>query len=452
MEEPPHEPRRPAYEPPDPERPASSTPARMEFGHELPPAEEGHDPYAALRLPHYRRFALGWTFGIIGHQIQGVAVGWEVYQRTGKAISLGYVGAVQAIPLVLLALPAGLMADSFNRRKLVMLSLALSAACSLGLAACSYLHGSVEYMYLLLLLSSTATTLGRPARMALLPQIVPAEIFSNAATWNSSLFQVASVAGPALGGIVVAINLPMAYVLDAACLLTFLAILFRLKHPGAPRTAPPRDKGGFLAGIRFVWQTRVLLAALALDLFAVLLGGATYLLPIFAKDILEAGPAGFGWLRAAPAIGAFLTAMVLAHLPPMKHAGRNMLVAVMGFGIATIIFGLSKSFWLSFIMLFLTGAFDNVSVVVRHTLAQLLTPDSMRGRVSAVNSVFIGASNELGGFESGVTAAWWGPVPSVVVGGIGAITVVAVVATLSPPLRNFGSLHDARPENPEKEG
>ncbi|MBI2195258.1 MAG: MFS transporter [Planctomycetes bacterium] len=417
----------------------------------MPPARPGHDPYAALRLPGYRLYALGWLFGVVGHQIQGVAVGWEVYQRTGEALSLGYVGAIQAIPLILLALPAGHLADTMDRRKLTLVSALLSAGFSLGLAGCSYYQGSIRLFYLLLFFGAIATTLGRPARQALLPQIVPPHLFANAATWNSSLFQVASVTGPALGGVVVAFHVPLAYLLDAACMLLFALMLFFLRLRHTPREAQPASLQSLLAGVRFVFRSRVMLGAISLDLFAVLLGGATYLLPIFAKDILHVGPAGFGWLRAAPALGALATAMILAHLPPMKHAGRAMLLAVAGFGVATLLFGLSRSFMLSFAMLFLTGVMDNISVVVRHTLVQLLTPDPMRGRVSAVNSVFIGASNELGGFESGVTAAVLGPVGSVVLGGFGTLAVVGASAILCPQLRNFGCLQDARPEEEQQD-
>jgi hypothetical protein len=239
---------------------------------------------------------------------------------------------------------------------------------------------------------------------------------------------------------------PLAYVLSAAGSLVFIVLLNRLDLGiiSGP-TGRATSLQALLAGIRFVWQARLLLAIISLDLFAVLLGGAVYLLPIYAQDILQVGATGFGWLQAAPAVGAFCTALVLSYVPPMKHAGRNLLLAVAGFGAATIIFGVSTSFWLSLCMLFLTGVFDNVSVVIRHTLVQLLTPDPMRGRVSAVNMVFIGASNELGGLESGLVAHWFGAVFSVVSGGIGTLIVVALSALWSPQLRAFGPLNEAKP-------
>jgi len=411
-----------------------------------PPAEERHDPYAAFRVRDYRLYAFGSIIAFIGHQIQGVAIGWEIYERTGAALSLGLVGGVQAIPLLLLALPAGHLADVFNRRNIIILSQFLAASCSLGLAALSYCEGPISGMYLLLLLNSTVVTLGRPARQALLPQLVPAEIFSNAMTWNSSLFQVASVVGPALGGFVILVSIPLAYVIDAIFRLVFMALMFGLKPRKPKRDGEGLSLTSFLAGVDYVWKRKVILSAISLDMFAVLLGGAVYLLPIFAKDILEVGEWGFGWLRAAPGVGAFCMALLLAHLPPIKRAGRALLLGVAAFGVATIIFGISRSFWLSMAMLFLTGAFDNISVVVRHTLVQMLTPDEMRGRVSAVNSVFIGSSNELGGMESGLTAEWLGVVWSVVVGGIGTIGVVGLTAWLCPSIRKFGSLKDAKPD------
>ncbi|OUC07982.1 MFS transporter, partial [Litorilinea aerophila] len=284
---------------------------------------------------------------------------------------------------------------------------------SLALAGRSVAQGSIAWMYFFLFLDAAAVMIGRPARTALVPQLVPAEVFPNAVTWNTSMMQIASVLGPALGGVIVAFNVPMAYVITAASSLLFLVMLARLDFRFDTRPVGGASLQTLLAGIQFVWKTRIILTMISLDLFAVLLGGAVYLLPIYAEDILQVGATGFGWLRAAPAIGAFCMAMLMVYLPPMKHAGRALLLNVAGFGVATIIFGISKSFWLSFAMLFLTGAFDNVSMIVRQTLQQLLTPDHMRGRVSAVSSVFVGASNELGGLESGLVAHWFGPVVSV---------------------------------------
>jgi MFS family permease len=301
-------------------------------------------------------------------------------------------------------------------------------------------------MYLCLFAGAIANAMGWPARSALLPQIVPGEVFSNAATWNSSAFQVAAMVGPALGGAIITQSVPAAYLIDAGLSLTFLFLLMQLHVQAVARPREPISMQSLAAGIRFVWRTKIILATITLDLFAVLFGGAVALIPAYAQDILHVGSVGFGWLRGAPAIGALLMALWIAHRPPMQKAGRNMLWAVAGFGIGTIIFGLSHSFWLSFLMLLLTGACDNVSVVVRHTLVQMLTPDGMRGRVSAVNNVFIGASNELGAFESGVVGRFLGAVWSVVIGGIGTLVVVGAVAVIWPQVRGFGSLQDAKPE------
>ncbi|MBC8120946.1 MAG: MFS transporter, partial [Gemmatimonadaceae bacterium] len=262
--------------------------------------------------------------------------------------------------------------------------------------------------------------------------------------WNSSGFQVASMAGPAIGGLLIALQgeAALVYVVDALLILaSFGCVAFIGGRQRQPSPEAPSFKS-LVAGISFVWRSKLILAALTLDMFAVLLGGATTLLPVFAKDILQVGPAEFGWLRAAPAIGAFVMAFALAHLPPLRQAGKTLLWAVAGFGVVTVVFGLSRWFWLSLLMLVLSGALDNISVVVRHTLVQLRTPDYMRGRVSAVNSVFIGSSNELGGFESGVAAALFGPVLAVVGGGIGTVAVVLAVAFTWPQIRALGLLEE----------
>jgi len=416
-----------------------------------------HDPYAAFRLPGYRAYVIGWLVAMVGTRIQSVAIGWEMYQRTGDALSLGLVGLAQALPTMLLALPAGYLADRFDRTRLVMTSLGLMTLTSLALAALSYTKGSVELMYLFLFLDATAVILGRPARTALLPTLVPAPIFSNAVMWNTSLMQVTGVLGPALGGVIVAFSVPVAYVITAATSLIFMLLLSRMKFTAQAKSRPGESRAAsfetLVAGMRFVWRKKIVLTMISLDMFAVLLGGAVYLLPIYAEDILNVGATGFGWLRAAPAVGAFVMALLLVYMPPMQKAGRMLLWCVAAFGAATIVFGISQSFWLTFAMLFLTGAFDNVSMVIRGTLLQLLTPDEMRGRVSAVSSIFIGASNELGGLESGVVAHWFGPVFSAVSGGIGTLIVVGVTAFLSPELRRYGALDgsqepDAPPSMP----
>ncbi|RME58610.1 MAG: MFS transporter, partial [Caldilineae bacterium] len=356
-----------------------------------PNPSTGHDPYAAFRVPNYRFYVLGWFIAMLGTRIQSVAIGWEMYQRTGDALSLGLVGLAQALPTMLLALPAGFLADKFNRPRLVMVSLLAMTATSLSLAWLSYTKGPVSWMYLLLFLDAAAVMIGRPARVALVPQLVPAQVFPNAVTWNTSLMHISSVVGPALGGFIIAFSVPLAYTVTAASSLLFAAMLTRLHFRTDRKDVGAASIRSLLAGIQFVWNTRIILTMISLDLFAVLLGGAVYLLPIFAEDIFHVGATGFGWLRAAPAVGAFCMAILMVYLPPMKRAGRALLWTVAGFGVATIIFGLSKNYWLAFAMLFLTGAFDNVSMIIRQTLQQLLTPDHMRGRVSAVSSVFVGA-------------------------------------------------------------
>jgi MFS family permease len=313
-----------------------------------------------------------------------------------------------------------------------------------GLAALAFWQGPVPLIYGCLLLTGCSRAFAAPARQALLPQIIPEGLLANAITWNSSGWQIANVAGPALGGWVIAETSEVfdAYRLAALCSLTSAALALPVlpRVPAKARESP--SLASLLAGIRFLARTKLLLAAITLDLFAVLLGGATALLPIYASsEILDVGPTVFGWLRAAPAIGAFVMALALAHQPPLRRPGQALLLAVTGFGLATIVFGLSRDPILSFLMLALTGALDNISVVVRHTLVQLLTPDSMRGRVSAVNLVFISSSNELGAFESGMTAYWFGPVASVVGGGVGTIVVVLAVLWRWPELNRLGPLH-----------
>ena len=412
-----------------------------------------HDPYAAFRLVGYRRYVIGWFVAMLGTRIQAVAIGWEMYQRTGEALSLGLVGLMQAIPIMLLALPAGYLADRFNRRNVVVLSLAGMTLSSLGLAMLSYLQGPPQIMYTLLFVDSAFVIIGRPARMALVPQLVPPAVFPNAVTWNMSLMQITSVIGPAAGGFILVWSIPTAYLICAAGSLIFMIWMLQLTLDAhAERNTEPASLQTLMAGMGFLWRERGLLSIISLDLLAVLFGGVIYLLPIFAEDILDVGAQGFGWLNAAPAMGSICMAVLLAHLPPMQRAGHNLLLPVAGFGVATIVFGLSKSFWLSMTMLFLTGALDNISVVIRHTLLQVLTPDRMRGRVSAVSSVFISASNELGGLESGLVAHWFGPVVSVVSGGIGTIVVVLAMGLASPSLRALGALDETKTADERAKG
>jgi len=405
------------------------------------------DPYAALKSRDFRLFLGGRFLSVIGAQMLEVAIGWELYERTHSAMALGFVGLVQVAPIYFLVLPAGHAADRFDRRWVAMLSLALLIATSLGLAAISYTQAPIPLVYVCLFFVGIALAFHRPAAAALLPQLVPPEDFTNAVTWSSTGWQAASVVGPALGGGLIALahRAGPVYLADVALMSCFMVCLWSIRSRSAPRVTEAASAKSLLAGVRFVRHSPVIFGAITLDLFAVFFGGAMTLLPIFAKDILHVGPDGFGLLRAAPAIGAVIIAFAMAHAPPLKQAGRAVLWSVAGFGVTTIIFGVSNWYWLSLFMMIAAGAFDMVSVVIRQTLVQVRTPDAMRGRVSAVNSLFIDTSNQLGGFESGTTAAWFGPIWSVVGGGIATLLVVAAVARWWPELRDLRTLDGPEP-------
>ncbi len=462
----PHEPR-PPYESARVERATTAEGTLLR-------ASGKHDPYAAFRFRAFSLYASGNLISVIGRLMFIVAVEWEMYARTHSATALGLVGLVIALPVVLLSLPAGHIADRFPRKRIVLVTQGLSAVCSLALAFVSlnhlnmpnwailrsgnhflysiasvferhtYFHfddPSIPLIYLILLISATGRTFGWAARSSYFPQLVPRDAFANAVTWNSSVFQIGSVVGPALGGmLIVRAGFPFIYALDAACALSFFFLVLPIRSSDRGSSSERNAWRSLKEGLRFMISKQVVLATITLDMFAVFLGGATALLPIFADQILHCGPVGLGWMRAAPGIGAFIMALLIAYLPPMKKAGKTLLWCVTGFGIATIIFGLSRSLWVSLAMLFLTGVFDSVSVVIRHTLLQLVTPDTMRGRISAVNNIFIGTSNELGALESGLTAALFGPVLSVVAGGVGTILVVLGVSRVWPETRKIGAL------------
>ena len=409
-----------------------------------------NNAYAVLRIPDFRWYLSGNVPFLIGLNMQTAAISWEIFERTKSYYYLGLVGLVQIVPVIGLFMPAGHLIDRVDRKKILMAALASSALWSAGLTYCSATVAPLWWMYALLLLIGVARTFVQPARAALLPQIVPREVFSSAVTWHSGTFQLTSVLGPALAGGLIGLthSATLIYALTAVLGLVNCGCLAMIRpRPFVPSTEPP-TLASLGAGVAFVWRTKVMLGAITLDMFAVLLGGATALLPGYAEDILHVGPAGFGMLRAAPGIGAVCMSFFLAHRPPIEKAGRTLLWAVAGFGAATIVFGLSRWVPLSLAMLFLLGALDMISVVIRHTLVQLLTPDAMRGRVSAVNSMFIGVSNELGEFESGSVASLFsrpkdpgfGPTVSAVVGGLGTLIVVGLVALCWPPLRRYGRL------------
>ena len=439
------------YEPPDPDRASSAEPTTIDYQK----AEQRHDPYAAFRIRDYRLYSAGWFLAVIGFHLQGATVQWEVFKWTGSALHLGLVGGVMALPLLMMGLHAGHIADRYDRQKLAAWGSVMTAIVSLALCGLSYtvsqsrigMNVGLPLFYVLLFIGGSVATFTRPARAALMPQLVPADIFPNAVTWNSSIFEVASMIGPAIAGFAIAAYSPrMAYLLAAATAVAFAVLLFMMRRRPVERHAHDPAKDELLAGLRFVFRSKILLAAITLDLFAVLLGGAVYLIPQFSEEILRVGPRGFGFLRAAPAVGALSMALFLAHRAPMKHAGRALLLTVIAFGAATLLFAISRNFYLSLLALFLTGVFDNISVVIRHTLVQLLTPDSMRGRVSAVNTIFIGSSNEIGGLRAGVASWLMGPTLSVLTGGIGTILVTLAVAARYPQLRRLGALNEVRPE------
>jgi MFS family permease len=403
---------------------------------------ERHDPYAALRFRDFRLLVAGTFLTVVAEQMLGVAVGWELYERTRAPLALGLIGLVQVLPVVLLALPAGHIADRFDRKRIVVATTLLLALCALGLAQLSYSVGALGLIYTCLLGIGVARAFQSPATSSLLSQVIPPEHFTSAATWESGVWQASSILGPALGGLVIAAQgrATLVYALVAGMLLIVALMVGLIRPRPIPRSEEELTLGSLFAGARFIWSTKIILASITLDMFAVLLGGATALLPIFARDILHSGATGLGWLRAAPAVGAMLAALTIAHLPPFRRAGRTLLVVVAGFGLVTIVFGLSSSFALSLVMLALLGVLDNISVVIRSTLLLTRTPDTMRGRVNAVHFMFIGISNELGAFESGVAAALLGTVGAVVAGGIGTLAVVGLVALIWPEVRRLGRL------------
>lgn len=406
--------------------------------------EKSHDPFAVLRLKEYKFYLANRFLLTMGITMQSVIVGWQVYDITKDVFALGMIGLSEAIPFIVISIFSGHIADTFNRKKIILwftflFILVTGALLYLSTDASSFIqrYGTLPIFSMIVLVGVIRGFLSA-AFPSILSQIVPRELYGNAATWNSTVWHGASILGPSVAGLLIAVGYTTAYTVDITFIsLSFLAFLFIASKP-----VPPREKSETLyesltSGIKFVFKNQVVLGALSLDLFAVLFGGAVALLPAFAEEILHAGAVELGFLRAAPAIGAVVMAFIIAYKPPTKNAGRNLFLSVGAFGISTILFGLSENIWMAFFFLFLTGAFDNVSVVIRHTVLQLATPDNMRGRVSAVNGIFIGSSNEIGAFESGATARAFGLKPSIIVGGILTVLVVAVTARLAPKLRQL---------------
>lgn len=408
-----------------------------------------HDAYRALRFRDFRLLLTGVFLVMFGQQMVTVAIGWELYNRTGSALVLGGVGLAQVIPVIALFLPAGYVADRYSRKHVLFVALVVLVVAVLGLAILSYQRGPLWLIYSCLVMIGGVQSFYSPTSSALVSQVVPEHAYENATTWRSSVSQLSAVLGPASGGFLIGIlhGASLVYILSGCAFLVFAVLLLLMRvRVQQGQVGSARKLSSLVDGLRFLGQTQVLLAAITLDLFAVLLGGATTLLPIFAKDILHVGPLGLGWLQAASSVGAVCMALTLAQRPPFKKAGRSLLLAVSCFGVATIIFGISHWFWLSFLMLFLLGACDNISVVIRSTLLLVRTPDTMRGRVSAVSSLFIGTSNQLGGFESGLAAQFLGPIAAVAVGGIGTILVVLLVAWHWPQMRSLGALRETLSE------
>lgn len=435
-----------------------------------------HDPFAALRVRNYVLFLIGWLPASTGLQMQGTALAWEIYERTHDPMALGYIGLCRALPTILLALPAGQIVDLLDRRRVLI-------STQLGFTVASFLlavgsigwwrgwmgNGAMGLVVMLGLVAMTgmARVFNGPSRSSLLPQLIPggagSAVFHNVITWNSGAFQVAATLGPLIAGFMIEFTKaawPVYAVTAASCFWFAMVCLFIRAEQGkfvAAQRSTEKPEGtlsgsvwtafrpsvllpGIFEGVQHMCREKTVLGAITLDLLAVLLGGATALMPIYAKDILHVGPQGLGWLKAAPYLGAALMALVLAFRRPFTKAGPALLWSVAGFGVCTIVFGLSEKIWLSLIALGLLGALDNISVVIRHVLVSARTPDRLRGRVSAVNAVFIESSNELGGFESGLVAKFFGPVASVVSGGIGTLLVVIGVAAWLPALRRLGRI------------
>jgi MFS family permease len=375
--------------------------------------------------------------------MQAVAVGWQVYEITKRPLDLGLVGLAQFLPGMVLFLVSGHAADRFNRRNLLIL-------CDVGFATCFALllaitlRGSVSIaaVFLVLVLLGVVRSFNGPVSRAMLPHLVPPEHFAGSVAWASGIFQGATILGPILGGLIYAFARGPVAVYVCAALAAGVAIALTLQLPAQEkeRARPAANLSTVFEGFRYIWREKLILGAISLDLFAVLLGGAVALLPVYAREILNAGPWALGILRSAPGVGAGIMAIAIAHRPLKNRAGATMLWCVAGFGLCTVIFGVSRSFAISLLALFLVGATDMVSVIVRATLIQVKTPDEMRGRVNAVDMIFIGASNELGQFESGITAQWFGAVPAVILGGIGAIVVTGLWAWMFPQLRKVNEL------------
>jgi MFS family permease len=420
-----------------------------------------HEPTraaAAFASSDFRRYQLARLLVIIGAEAQAVAVSWQIYAITHRAIDLGYAGLALFLPGILFLLVSGHAADRYDRRHIILVCYGLQCLCTGTLFYLSWIGTQhVAALFTVLFLVGTGRSFSGPASSALLPHLVPKGDFVNAVSWGASIFQLANFVGPALGGLLFTLPLvswlqgsigrhlaggAIVYAFSLATLFVFLFLLASLAVRPGRQEQRAISAETLLAGFRYMWHKKLLLGVTTLDLFAVLLGGAVALLPIFAENILHSGPSGLGILRAAPALGALSISILMTWRPISHNAGVRMLYSVVIFGAATVVFGLSRNMALSLAALFIVGAADMVSIIVRSSMLQLATPQAMRGRVSAVNALFVGASNEFGSFESGVTAQWWGAVPAVVVGGIGAIAVTAAWTLMFPSLRKVNQLSE----------
>ncbi len=404
-----------------------------------------HDAYAVLKIADFRLFLTFRFFTTIAFQMQSIIVGWQMYELTKDPLALGLIGLAEALPNIAVALFAGHAADRYNRKTIIVwftllflvgtFALFLFTVPKLGIIAAL----GVLPIYLVVAVSGVSRAFLYPSIVALMSQIVPRELYTNSSTWSSTVWQLAAITGPAIGGLVYGFfGVRVAYL----GVLLFLAVALILLSLVKNHPAPPRIEGETLVnrlatGLKFVYHNQILLGAMSLDMFAVLFGGAVAMLPIFAAEVLKVGPQGLGFLRAAPMVGAVMMSVVLAYRPPMVHAGRNMMIGVAGFGLSIILFALSHNFYLSLVLLMFSGMFDNISVIIRATAMQLITPNEMRGRVASVNAIFIGSSNEIGSFESGLAARLIGLIPSVIFGGIMTLGIVGFTARFAPKLRKL---------------
>ncbi|MFN9710627.1 MAG: MFS transporter, partial [Bacteroidota bacterium] len=412
-------------------------------------------PLAAVSIPAFRNFIAGRFLFIMSLRMMGTLVGWWIYELTGDPLALGFIGLSEVVPAVSLALFAGHVVDLSDRKKMIVRSTLAYIVCLLVLSGIYFLSNihlsgkvlTISVIFIVIFFTGVIRSFSGPSFGASIGQMVPAELLSNAATWSQGSWLMASVIGHASVGFMIAfLGMQTALLIILSICIISLIIFHQLPSMPPPPAAEAKTWERVKEGIRFVWQTKTLLAAMTLDLFAILLGGAVAMLPVFAKDILKVGPVGFGWLNAASDIGSIFIVTILMILPLSRNQGKILILSVFGFGASIVLFGLSAYYWLSLIALAVSGAVDNISVVIRHVLVQMKTPDGLRGRTTAVNSVFIECSNELGAFESGLVAAWFGPVVSVVSGGFGTLGVVAIVAVLFPALRRMRRLVESRDE------